>query len=170
MDGVCNRFDKYGLLQTMPHVGLIHPYRLELNVVKAIDHVMRQTSAVKLVISSTWRLPDTPFATSRRDFARYLGVSPSIIHPDWRTPLIGDGSDRGAEVAAWLENHPEVVKSVVIDDDYQGQFKKIDNLKVMRTDPKIGLTFIQLQKSMQYLGFAVKGDYTLVSAGGPKII
>lgn len=71
----------------------------------------------KIVISSTWRLlftlewlKDKLFSYGI-DSSRVIGITPSSV------PSSGDWRTRGNEIRAWLLDHPEVTKFIVIDDD-----------------------------------------------------
>lgn len=81
---------------------------------------------IQVVISSTWRCN-----RDRKFFSDIFGEE--IIHYDWRTPW--DLSDftmncRGDEIQKWLDNHPEVERYLIIDDDndmldHQKQFLRL---------------------------------------------
>lgn len=84
-----------------------------------VEELMRRVPDLKIVVSSTWRLGETPETLKK------------ILHP---SKLIGDAiidvtpalrykkdtteeADRGDEIKHWLDRHPEVTHYVIVDDD-----------------------------------------------------
>lgn len=75
---------------------------------------------VRIVVSSTWRLREERCKAflAEHELLPYL-------HSDWCTPDTSRdagggvyvGAPRGAEIAAWLAKHPEVVSYRILDDD-----------------------------------------------------
>jgi len=65
---------------------------------------MVAASGATVVLSSTWRLYPEMLAEVKRHFTVH-DVTPDL------------GTSRGAEIAAWLEAHPEVERYVIVDDD-----------------------------------------------------
>lgn len=170
IDGVMNSTDKYDFLTTFPAPGMFSPFIVDLNKIKAFEHVLLQTPFIKVVVSSTWRLGSKAHGVeinSAKDFAKITRLNARLFHTDWRTPLLGDGRHRGDEVEAWLDNHPEVFKYAVIDDCYPDQFKDHVNCKYIQTDPHIGMTFNNLDKMLRFFGVKVRRDFSVTTAGGP---
>lgn len=86
-----------------------------------LEELVRSVPGVKIVVSSTWRLGETPETLAK------------ILHP---SKIVGDAiidttpsfrwikgnqelgkATRGHEIQDWLDRHPEVTHYVIIDDD-----------------------------------------------------
>ncbi len=65
-----------------------------------------------IVISSTWRYA---FVKELKNELIKSGLI-KYLHKDWKTPEIYP-SHRGEEINLWLDNHPEAIDYVIIDDD-----------------------------------------------------
>lgn len=87
------------------------------------DQIRRVIDATgcKVVVSSDWRLSRT--LDEVRELLHGAGVVPSVetvagMTPESRKagPRRRDNPPRGAEVAAWLTNHPEVTSFAIVDD------------------------------------------------------
>lgn len=173
MDGVFNTFDKFDRITTFKAPRMKSPYIVDLNRINAFSHVLLQVPFIQVVVSSTWRLPSPdhgePMANVK-DFARVTKLPTRIFHRDWRTPLIGEGHNRAAEVNAWLEEHPEVFKYVVIDDNYADQFCNSKQCRYIKTDPRTGITQKQLDRALDFFSVRIKKDYSLATSGGPLIL
>jgi hypothetical protein len=77
--------------------------------VQQLNRIIRETGA-KVVVSSTWRMhhdiPELDGTLRRSGFeGEIIGTTP-VFH-----------KERGVEIRAWLESHPEVEDWVVLDDD-----------------------------------------------------
>ncbi len=77
------------------------------------------TAGVRIVVSSSWRLNEPRCL----DFLS-LHELRFHLHSDWRTPDLSRDAGgvyirpgRGAEIAAWLDRHPEVRSYRILDDD-----------------------------------------------------
>jgi hypothetical protein len=91
-----------------------------------IRQVVAETDC-SIVVSSTWRLGETLESLKAKLFTCGLAVTDRIIGmtPDLVTPRIKgpDGEPliyervRGHEIGAWLDDHPEVTRYVIVDDD-----------------------------------------------------
>lgn len=112
-------------------------------LVKNLAAIVRQTGA-KVVLSSSWRYEweDTeekcsPDFIALRDKLASYGVE--LLD---KTPLIGNGIDRNAEIKAWLAAHTdlEIEKYVAIDDE--AILFKTDNSYLIKTAPSKGLTWV----------------------------
>jgi len=89
---------------------------LDIEAMLLFDEIVERTGC-KVVLSSTWRLSHT----WREDLERQ-GLNTNFIVD--RTPSMhrpaGTGveyMERGKEIAAWLEQHPEVTRYAILDDD-----------------------------------------------------
>jgi hypothetical protein len=90
-----------------------------------LDYIIQKTGA-KIVISSTWRMSGLKVMqnlwrdrklpgevidiTCGRGYGK--GVDPELIKRH-----LTEGADRGYEIQQWLEDHPEVTRYVILDDD-----------------------------------------------------
>lgn len=74
-----------------------------------------ERSDAKIVLSSSRGRVDP--ARALADFAAN-GVGREWFHEDAITPRWPDHADRGIEIRAWLEKHPEVTTYAVLDDDH----------------------------------------------------
>jgi hypothetical protein len=66
---------------------------------------------VQVVVSSTWRL-FPPLLESLEKLLRKSGVSIAGCTPSLEMSL----HERGDEIQAWLDGHPEVTRFVILDD------------------------------------------------------
>lgn len=71
-----------------------------------------EDSGAKVVLSSTWRLWKESRAEVARQVCDFIDVTP-------RMPLMGGAEmcERGREIKAWLDQHPEVTRYAILDDD-----------------------------------------------------
>jgi len=89
----------------------------------AIDNFNKiiDATGARIVISSTWRVGDEMYFGNLIKYMKFCGIKGRVI--DRTGQLVGltiDGKEykqRGDEIRAWLENHTEVTKFVVLDDD-----------------------------------------------------
>lgn len=92
-----------------------------------------QKYGYSIVVSSTWRTYDNYKAClingGLRDGIRILG----------RTPCL-NGSDRGAEIKAWLDDHPGVENYVILDDERFYDFGDLHQGHVVYCDIEVGIT------------------------------
>ena len=80
----------------------------------AVEMIKRLIEEFKssIVISSTWRYA---FVKELKNELIKSGLI-EYLHKDWKTPQTYP-SHRGEEINLWLNNHPEVIDYVIIDDD-----------------------------------------------------
>ena len=152
IDGVCNQWkDGFGW-KTHPAPGMKQPYMIDLNIVFSLNSIMSQICLddVYLVISSSWR---NCFKT-KKEFCYKTHIGESYIHDDWKTGNSQTGC-RWLEIEQWLQDHPEVTKYVIIDDN-DDQFPK-DNF--IQTNQEIGLTYNQLGIALKKLGYNLQGSH-----------
>lgn len=77
-----------------------------------VEELIRRVPDLKIVISSTWRLSET--VESLKEILKPAKlVSDAVVDVTPRIKL----TPRGNEIQAWLDQHPEVVEFVIIDDD-----------------------------------------------------
>lgn len=171
VDGVLNRLDARGnVVVTLQAPGMEGAAVVELNIVGALDHVLRQTPWIKLVASSTWRFSEPKqgyVVETVEDFCRYTRLGADLFHTDWRTELYDTGANRVLEVEDWLRRHREVTRSATIEDNFRDQFKELPQCKFVHVDWREGLTFKKLEKLMLHFRIRVMPDLSVRSAGGP---
>jgi hypothetical protein len=75
-----------------------------------IDRIIQATGC-KVVLSSSWRILPDGREEVRKQVCEFIDVTPSM-------PIIGGAEmgERGKEVKAWLEKHPEVTQYAILDD------------------------------------------------------
>jgi hypothetical protein len=105
IDGVLNRI---GTKER--HRGFIG---IDLELVPLFERIIESTG-VKVVLSSTWRLSET----WREDLERCGLNTDAMIDRTPHMPIPGglESCERGKEIAAWLAEHPEVNHYAILDD------------------------------------------------------
>jgi hypothetical protein len=116
LDGVLNVSpqgnDKFG--------AIFHKHFVD-NLKRIIDE-----TGAKIVISSTWRMGNglegmIEMWKFRNLPGEVVGITPNFM---WRT---GSTLQRGKEIDAYLEEHPEVTNYVIIDDDSDMEPHQLEN-------------------------------------------
>lgn len=123
IDGVCNSAD-FMTSNTNPNIGGmlgIDPFPAVL--VKMIV----QDTGCDVVLSSTWRLNETTRQQVREQVVDFIAITPDF-----------HGKDRGYEIEAWLDAHPEVTRYAILDDDMDMLVHQAPNF--FKTTWKEGLT------------------------------
>lgn len=124
LDGVVNSAD---YMEHRRHLPRPTQHSIDAPTVPRLNAITDRTGA-KIVISSSWRLaryPDHdpgPVWRLRRILAAHgvtgdiIDVTPHLLEqvPGW---VIGKGRERGYEIQAWLDGHPEVTSFAILDDD-----------------------------------------------------
>ena len=117
IDGVLNSEEtvKKGIRSDRGYIG-IDPFLTAI-----FNRIIFATDA-KIVLSSTWRKLDTSRDEVRRRVMDFIDVTPDTF-------LMGESawSERGDEIQAWLDHHPEVEKYAIIDDDNRAMEQHGDN-------------------------------------------
>jgi HAD domain in Swiss Army Knife RNA repair proteins len=124
--------------------------------VRFLERIIEQTGA-KIVISSTWRmngldkiqemwkergLPGE--VIDRTGFLHRMPIHAKIKHLPWNEQF-----ERGREIHAWLEEHPDVTDYVIIDDD--NDMLKTQQAHFVKTDPQTGLDRTLAEKAIRIL-------------------
>ena len=177
IDGVMNSQDRAIYLHNLYKQKLISeedydnwdmPYK---DTLEALDYIVKNTGA-KIVLSSTWRGSRERVQRLNKCFEPYgfqiydktchyvdivdvkrMGFSPYQVY-DYSEMYVGKHcksytSDRGAEIAYWLDQHPGVESFVILDDD-------IADIKPYYTKEHIQTDFYKDALSMDCARRAVK--------------
>lgn len=112
----------------------------ERNILRTWDSVgialvdrLCQDYNLEVVVSSTWRHRyDVPLILLTHGFR-------SDFHKDDKTPVCRIHSTRGMEIRDWLEEHPEVTRFIIIDDDAAGIRNTELEKKWVETDSNDGI-------------------------------
>lgn len=120
-----------------------------------LDWIIKETDA-KIVISSTWRMSGL---NVMRDMWRDRGLSGEIIDV---TPIhslkkcgrnkelpFAERMERGNEIQAWLDAHPEVESYVIFDDDNDMLPSQMNNF--IQTDEFYGITLKDAEMAIKIL-------------------
>jgi len=106
-----------------------------------LQYILDQDADVRLVISSTWR---KIFSMEKiKNILNSYGVNPSRILD--KTPAVFSG-DRAHEINLWLQDHPNVTKFVILDDDSDVLNMKDPRGHIFQTTPEDGLLFKQAKQ------------------------
>ena len=109
-----------------------------------------ETTNAKVVLSSSWRIGYDPEShipsKTLHDKLKNIGVDLYGM-----TDLIKwyDGKTRGDEIRAWLVNHPEVDRFVILDDDCD--MAEYTETNLVRTDTYLGLQDGDVEKAIAIL-------------------
>jgi hypothetical protein len=101
------------------------PYVIERALLDRLKVLMERTGA-KVVLTSSWRLDPIGRLAAEHFGLPFIGCSPD-------TPE----APRHEEIKAWLAEHPEVERYVVIDDECDG----LDSLPLFQPDCDVGLSY-----------------------------
>lgn len=123
---------------------------LDPDLLALLRGLLRRTGAC-VVLSSSWRYDHTPaqmedVLTRAGCPCRVIGSTPTALE-DVNVPC-GQIRQRGHEIVTWLEEHPEVISYVVLDDmdDMPGVRHRL-----VRTDGRIGLTPEHVERAVTML-------------------
>jgi HAD domain in Swiss Army Knife RNA repair proteins len=100
------------------------PYVVDPKLLARFKRLLKATRA-KVVLSSSWRCDPVGLLA-----ARHWGVPFFDVCPD------KPKSPRGKEMLTWLDEHPEVTRFAIIDDEDDG----LDDLPLFQPSAKTGLT------------------------------
>ena len=112
--------------------------RFDDGAVNNLNKLIRLTKA-KIVISSTWRLFHS--LEDLRNIFKKQGIVGTIISTTSidKAPVEID-IPRGQKITAWLVEHPEVEKYVIIDDDVQADCIQFLPNNCVETSYKLGFS------------------------------
>lgn len=80
----------------------------------------------EVVLSSSWRLNENSREEVRQQVVKFIDITPDLLGK----------TDRGCEIIAWLDKHPEVTRHAILDDN--SDFHK--NQPLFKTSWDKGLT------------------------------
>ena len=109
--------------------------------VSLLAQVVRATGS-EIVLSSSWRLKESDLSLVKASLKRN-GLELTDCTP-WL-----NGQARANEIQKWINDHPEVSKFAILDDDEDAGFG-MDGF--FQTDPEIGFTSDTAEKLAIYLG------------------
>lgn len=87
------------------------PALVSRGAVILLNSLLQYTGA-KIVVTSSWRAHSSVEALTA--CVRKWGVEHDVLD---KTPVIGNGTTRWQEIAAWLDDHSDVESYVIIDDE-----------------------------------------------------
>ncbi|MCL1944898.1 MAG: HAD domain-containing protein [Firmicutes bacterium] len=104
------------------------------------------STQTNIVLSSSWRLYDDDFGFVLSKIAKY-GIDREYFVD--KTPSSAKG--RAYEIYSWLQENPEVIKYVVLDDnDISDKYIPKDNF--VQTDSYVGLSNNDMELCVKILG------------------
>lgn len=110
-----------------------------------LQFILEQDSAIKIVISSTWRKIHT--LVELQNILNGYGVEAARVIG--KTPAVLSG-DRAHEINMWLEQNPNVTQFVILDDDSDVHGVKDERGVVIQTTWADGLLFAQAQMAATF--------------------
>lgn len=119
--------------------------------VATFQMILEVLPRLRLVFSSTWRLPRHVNRLHEQWTAAGL---PETLAIDGTPSLPRRLDQRGREIAAWLEMRPDVARWAVLDDDRLGIERVLDPSHCVFTDPRRGLTVEDAGRVVEVLGGA----------------
>lgn len=120
----CYAFDGYPHSFEPDQMAMFDPVAIKL-----IQELCKTTNAV-VVVSSTWRILFTC-----DEIQKALGIPVFDRTVDLSTP----DKLRGDEIQIWLDEHPEVTRYAIVDDN--SDMLESQMSRFVQTDPDVGLSF-----------------------------
>lgn len=121
--------------------------------IDALDHILENTDA-KIVVSSTWRMSGKKVIEDlfrdrgmKKAWSLFLDITPDHAQPQPNGLWLSD--ERGAEIQAWLDAHPEVTNYVIIDDNSDMLPIQMNNF--VKVNQWYGLTMEDAEKAIKIL-------------------
>lgn len=137
------------MLNTYSTKRFIYGYTfVDTRKVLRLRDIVERTGA-QLVLSSTWRVADTPLNKICYDMLK--AEFERVRCPVWvdSTPYL-PGAKRWKEIYAWLSIHPEVEDFVILDDWADELLPYFD--KLVQTNPLYGLNKERAELAIKMLG------------------
>jgi hypothetical protein len=100
------------------------PYIVDEDLLARLRRLLERTGA-SVVLSSTWRYDPAGIYSANRYGVPFIDVIPDLPH-----------EPRCKEILAWLRDHPEVDRYIVIDDEDD----ELDSLPLFQPSSRTGLT------------------------------
>lgn len=138
IDGVCNKSDTSERLANTHFIG-IDPQLAE-RVRTIIDR-----TACSVVLSSTWRLGKV-----ERDWVRKRVCDFIDVTPDFQEGRQYGFTARHMEIQAWLNEHPEVERFAILDDNPDAEIPS-NRSTFFQTNWYSGLTQKVMERTIEYL-------------------
>lgn len=114
-------------------------YNMDIYAINFILWVCKKVDA-SIVISSTWR-----YSYKRSFWHELFG---DHLHEDWSTPIKTFENNRGKEIKEWLNNHKEVKKYLILDDDNDMLEEQFPNF--IQTDSAEGMLFNHMYRIKEF--------------------
>ena len=117
--------------------------KLDSECMKVLRRIIEKTGA-KLVLSSSWRCEEWygGFASKENVERQLQEYGMRLLDATPVLPVY----DRGKEILCYLQEHPEVEKFLILDDDRSvGWYEELKE-HFLRTDPEVGLAGINIRK------------------------
>lgn len=118
IDGVLNHEDYYRWRYeeiTINHRDFVHPYsEFSPDSIKQLNRILKETGA-EIILSSTWRFDEMD---KLQKLFKEVGIERPItdITPDLYN-VFNSHCCRGKEIEKFLNEHPEIDRYVILDDD-----------------------------------------------------
>lgn len=106
----------------------------------------------EIVLSSTWRLDEKSRAEVRKQVGKFIDCTPSIR----------EKRERGWEIQAWLDKHPDVTKYAILDDDSDMLEHQLPNF--FKTSWEHGITPAIAEAVTRHLGPVLEGVGTYATS------
>src|SRR5690606_5162475 len=102
--------------------------------VKRVQDIIKATGC-KVVLSSSWRLVEENAKAVQDYVCEFIDKTPRMPRPVGTSI---EACERGHEIQAWLDKHPEVKRFAILDDDMDMLPEQLDDF--FKTSWQIGLT------------------------------
>jgi hypothetical protein len=121
--------------------------------VKAVRMILTAVPPARVVLSSTWRLPNHVNRLHEQWLEHGFPLSHAIDGtPDLRNdPSVPRRHQRGLEIKSWLDANPRVTRWVVLDDDRMAIEEVLPNERCVFTSPARGLSDEDAEKAVRIL-------------------
>jgi hypothetical protein len=111
------------------------PYIVDEELLARLRRLLDRTGA-SVVLSSTWRYDPAGIYSAKHYGVPFIDVIPDLPH-----------EPRCKEILAWLRDHPEVDRLIVIDDEDD----ELDSLPLFQPSSRTGLTEEIVARAADYL-------------------
>lgn len=149
IDGVINSLRAQLALGGMPRSPRPETWKYLDPVACKLVAAMAEKLDASVVLSSSWRI-------LMKDYNAFYQATDIMI-----ADATGSSRDnRGEEISLWLKEHPEVKNYVIFDDD--GRAEDGHHGHFVHTDPREGITFLDIQLAFRLMGSNVHSLYNRV--------